>query len=390
MGLAAFIINNKPSIIAEWENFARTLIPASTAMAPLALRNHISEILNFIVRDMEIPQTMQEQEQKSYGEGRQKDQLKPSAAETHAALRLAGGFNIDQMVSEYRALRASIIKLWKATVGSFNGDDMEEMVRFNEAIDQALTESIRHYAKNLDDSRNLFLGILTHDIRNPLSAMMGAAELIPRIGSLNDRQKAMTAQISESGGRINEIISHLLDITKARFGSGLPVVRSEMDMGYIARMMVEEMRALHPDRKFVVDVSGETTGNWDKARIGQVFSNLLGNAVQYSFADTPIAVIVKGDDRNVILSVHNEGVPILPEKIGRVFDSLTRAAGVDELPDEGTLNLGLGLFITREIVITHGGIIRVESSEMSGTTFTAYFPRHNLSDSEEGRIPGLP
>ena len=378
MRLVNFIRENTQDIIREWENFARSLMPTVTDKTPLSLRNHIKDILIFITNDMESPQTKEEQVEKSHGEGKQKEERKPSAAETHAALRLAGGFNLDQMISEYRALRASIVKLWVASLKEVDGDVFQDMIRFNEAVDQAATESTSHYARKRNESKDLFLGILTHDLRNPLGAMLGAAQLIPMIGPLNEKQKHLTAQIEESGGRIKEIVDHLLDIARARFGSGLPVIRSSMDMAFVARQLVEEMRTLHPERRFSLEVSGATEGNWDKARIGQVFSNLLGNAVQYGFKATPIDVTLRGGPDDVILSVHNEGVPIPPESVGRIFDSLVRVTGEDRQHEAGEkTNLGLGLFITREVVVAHGGKINVDSSEKNGTTFTASFPRTN-------------
>ena len=158
MALAEFIENNPSPIISEWETFARSLIPAASAMTPLALRNHIKDILSFVVEDMRKPQTKKEQVEKSHGEGKQTKEVRPSAAETHAALRLAGGFNLDQMVSEYRALRASIIKLWLASHKSVDGEGVQEMVRFNEAIDQAASESISHYAIKLSASKDFVPG----------------------------------------------------------------------------------------------------------------------------------------------------------------------------------------------------------------------------------------
>ncbi len=390
MKLSAFITKNSPHIIHEWEVFARTFVPAATDMTPLALRNHIKDILLFVVADMESSQTGEEQVKKSQGKGKQNTAPQPSAAETHAALRLAGGFNLDQMVSEYRALRASVLKLWLINKKDAHDDDLQEIIRFNEAIDQTLTESISHYVRKLDESKNLFLGILSHDLRNPLGAMLGAAELMPKIGPLNERQNVLVDQVIDSGGRIKEIIDHLLDITRARFGSGLPVLRSPMDMEFVARKLVDEMRSQHPDREFVLAVSGKTEGDWDKARLGQVFSNLLGNAVQYSFKDTIIHVTLKGGPKDVVLVVHNQGLPIPPDKIGKIFDSLMRVTGESkELHSPETTNLGLGLYITNEIVTAHGGQLTVESSEIEGTTFTAHFPRKAVTPHDE-ETPDVP
>ncbi|MDI1227644.1 MAG: HAMP domain-containing sensor histidine kinase [bacterium] len=376
MGLANFISDNTLAIIEEWESFARELTPAANDMTPLALRNHISDILQFIMSDMASPQTGSEQIEKSHGHGVQLHERKPSAAEIHAALRLAGGFNLNQMVSEYRALRASVIKLWKISIPGNSSLDLDDLVRFNEAVDQALSESISYYKEKLNDSRNLFLGILTHDMRNPLGAMLMSAELIARIGNLNSRQEVLVAQIIESGGRVSEIVSHLLDITRARFGTGVAIIQGEMDIGYIGRLIVDEMWIKNPETRFLIEVSGDTTGYWDKSRIGQVFSNLLGNAVQYGFKGAPIAVNIVGAAEGVSVTVHNQGVPINPAKIGMIFDSLAR---VNDDAREGknveTGNLGLGLFITKEVITAHKGTITVSSTEKGGTTFTAHFPR---------------
>jgi len=389
MPLAAFIQENTPEIIGEWESFARSLTPTSNDQTPLALRNHIKEIIAFIIADMESTQTGAEQVQKSHGEGAQRNKAEPSAAQTHAALRLAGGFNLDQMVSEYRALRASIIKLWSVKQKEVSLTDIQDLTRFNEAIDQALTESISHYAKKLTASKDMFLGILTHDLRNPLSTVLMSAQLIPKIGNLNEKQGVLVEQIIDSSARIDEIVSHLLDITRARFGSGLPVLRASMDMAFVAQQLVDEARIAHADRSFELDISGQTEGEWDKARVGQVFSNLIGNAVQYSFKDTPIKITIKGDAEEVVLSVHNEGVPIPSDKVARIFDSLIRVTAEDNEHNTGqTTNLGLGLFITKEIVTAHGGALNVTSSEKGGTTFTAHFPLKEPPKEEEA-IPAF-
>lgn len=372
MRLANFIREHPEPIIAEWEAFAGTLAPASEATSPLSLRNHIQYILQFIADDIDSPQTDAEQVTKSHGE-----KAKPSpesVAEVHAALRQAGGFNMDQMVSEYRALRASVVKLWGEQAEQTTKQDVVDLTRFNEAIDQELTESISYYSSKVEHSRNLFLGILGHDLRNPIGAMTMSAELIGRIGSLGERQRMLISQISLSGTRAVEILDQLLDLTRVRLGPGLRVIREQMDMSFIARQLVDEMRAAHPERTFTVCASGDTEGKWDRPRVGQVFSNLLGNAVQYGFSDLPINVSIKGEDVDVTVSVHNDGVPISSNALAGLFDALVRS-GEGENAHPQSSNLGLGLYITQEIVRAHGGTIKVKSSEKLGTTFTARFPR---------------
>lgn len=376
MRLAAFIRANLKPIAAEWETFATTLTPAAESMSPLALRDHIREILAFVADDIESVQTDSEQVEKSRGEKAPLE--KRSAAEIHASLRHAGGFDMNQMVSEYRALRASVTKLWDAQLTEGTKTDISDLTRFNEAIDQALTESISDYCKRIDQSRNLLLGILSHDLRSPLGAARMSAQLTLKMGvaNLTDRQTMLISQVVECSDRATEIVDRLLDLTRVRLGSGIPVIKAPMDMGFVSRQLVDEMRTRYPDRTFTLDISGPTEGVWDKPRIGQVFSNLLGNAVQYGFRDSPINVALKGEADEVVLSVHNDGVPIPPDAIARIFESLVRGGeemGEDSAPS--SINLGLGLYITKEIIAAHGGTIGVTSSEKEGTVFTAHFPR---------------
>lgn len=386
--LADFIHENTEQIVHEWENFARTLKAGDNNTVPLALRDHIYALLAFIVKDIKSPQTRQEQIQKSKGEKARSSA--PTAAETHAAVRLAGGFNIDQMVSEYRALRASVIKLWGKANPHINTIDIVDLTRFNEAVDQELAESVSHYTQKVSYSKDLFLGILSHDLATPLNVVSMSAQLMLNIGALDkkqtldERQTMLVKQIYESTSRITKIVSDLLDVTRARFGSGLPVVRAPMDMGFVSRQLVDELRIAHPTRTILLKVQGDVKGEWDKARIGQVLSNLIGNAIQYSFKDSSIDVVVKGTLDEVVLSVHNEGVPVPVEKRKTIFDALSRAV-TDQGDHPGTINLGLGLYITNDIVASHGGTIDVTSTEEEGTTFTARFPRFVNQSPENSR-----
>jgi signal transduction histidine kinase len=339
-------------------------------MGPLSLRNHIQYILEFIANDIESPQTDAEQIKKSRSQN-----AKPvnSVAEVHAALRHTGGFNLDQMVPEYRALRASVLKLWSAQGTNPAQQDFLDLTRFNEAIDQEMTESIIYYTSTVEHSRNLFLGILGRDLRNPISAMTMSAELIAKISPLTERQKMFIDQILVSSNRAIEILNQVLNLTRARIGSGLQVIRGSMDMAFVARQLVHEMRAAHPERTFTIEASGETEGEWDRARIGQVFSNLLGNAVQYGFKDLPIQVAIKGRQDDVSVLIHNDGLSISPDALPRIFDALVRS-NPGEIGHGQSNNLGLGLYITKEIVSAHGGTITVTSSEKYGTNFTALSP----------------
>ena len=369
--LAEFIRQAPQQIITEWVDFAKTLRPASESMTELQLKDHIKELLAFIADDIESSQTAREQVIKSKGKAPD-EPLLYSPAELHAALRLNDGFDLDQMVSEYRALRASVVKLWTASKIVLDNDDVKDLTRFNEAIDQTMTESISHYTKTMTDSRNIFLGILGHDLRTPLGAASMSAQLLGRLGTLNEKQALLATQIVNCSGRASQIVSDLLELTREGFGTEFSLNKAHVDLATIGKELTEELKAFS-SRDIVLKISGDTIGEWDKSRIGQVFSNLIGNAVQYSTPHSPITVSIKGSIDTVAIEVHNMGTPISPEKQHRIFDPLKRGlANVTQIYSE---NLGLGLYITKRIVEIHSGTIEMVSTEKDGTTFIVQLPR---------------
>ena len=381
--LPQFIKANTAAIVTEWEAFARTLIPWAEGMTPHALRDHIHQILAFIEADMASYQTPVEQTQKAHGQKRQTEPV--TAAQTHAAVRFAGGFDIGQMVSEYRALRASVLKLWSKTGPAFDAEDISDIIRFNESIDQELSESVNFYTDRVAHSRELVVAMLSHDLRSPLQGITLATELSLHMGQLNERQTMLSKKVLESTQRMGALINDLLDVTRARFGAGLPVARAMMNMSTVAEQIVDEVRVVHPRRAIELSVSGLMVGEWDKARIGQVFSNLLNNAMQYGSYSAPVRVGLTGDPSAVTVTVANNGITIPPDKIRMIFDPLKRVVADDGAPTSG--NLGLGLYITKEVVVAHGGTIEATSSETEGTIFTARFPRsHPDPTSQNARV----
>ena len=373
--LADFIRQNMEPIVADWVEFARTRTPAATSMTKLALKDHIVELLTFVADDLESSQTAKEQVQKSRGLGKAAGQFTKSAAEAHAALRLSDGFNIDQMVSEYRALRASVVKHWTANSQVLLATDLEDLTRFNEAIDQAMTESVAEYTKMINHARDLFLAVLGHDLRNPISAAAVAAERIARDTGVDGKPAMLAEQIVKTMHRATGILDDLLEVTRSTFGAEIPVLRAPMDMGVLAAELAEEMRTVSKGRHIDLEVVGDTTGEWDRARLGQLFSNLLGNALEYSPAATPVTLVVAGEGEQVLISVHNEGEPIAAERLSTMFEPMKR--GSEPNSDYGASHLGLGLFIAHKIVTAHGGSIEVQTDEGAGTTFLVRLPRQS-------------
>jgi signal transduction histidine kinase len=378
--LADFIRANVDRIVAEWVKFAQTRTPASDDMTDLALKDHIVELLEFIAEDLESPQSRNAQVQKSRGLGLENGKFTQSAAEIHASLRLWDGFNIDQMVSEYRALRASVLKLWAASGQVLLATDLEDMTRFNEAVDQAMTESVAEYTKIVNQSRDLFLGVLGHDLRNPIAAALMTARSMAKRGVADSRENLLSAQIAMAMERAASILDDLLEVTRSAFGSELPPVRVSMKMGELGTELVEEMRTLSGGKQIKINITGDTEGEWDRSRMGQVFSNLIGNALQYSPDDSVITVTVADQEDRVLIAVHNEGDPIPLDKQKTIFDSLTRGKESGS-EGAGSTHLGLGLFIVHKIVVAHGGIISVDSNQELGTTFSAVLPKRRVDAS---------
>ena len=371
--LADFIRHNQAAIIDEWVQFARTRSPASDGMSKLALEDHIVDILSFVAADLESAQTPREQVDKSHGMSDGAGLFRHTAAELHAALRLADGFDIDQMVSEYRALRASVVKQWVAGHKTLASTDVDDLTRFNEAIDQAVTESVAHYTKTIDNSRNLFLGILGHDLGNPIGAASMAAQRMERWVTTDPKQAKMVSELVRTTERATRILNDLLDLTRSSFGTDIPIAKAKTDMAKLCQAIADELRSVNETQVVKVEHEGDPVGFWDAARMGQVLSNLMGNAIQYSDSCSPVTVTISGTEPDTVtLNVHNLGPPIPIENQRAIFQSGMRGQVND--PGEHT-HLGLGLYIARLIVEAHGGEIAVTSDEKRGTTFTVQLPR---------------
>jgi signal transduction histidine kinase len=304
------------------------------------------------------------------------------ASEVHALGRVGSGFDLMEVVSEYRALRASVLRLWRESIPAPDTRDLDDVTRFNEGIDQSLTEAVRSYTERIDRSRQTFLAILGHDLRGPLHSVMMSAQLLSRTGRVDAGSHAEASQIMASATAMAQMIGDLLDFTACGLGAAMPLEPAPTDLGELCREVVEETRSGHPTRRVRVEASGDLAGEWDAARLRQVISNLLGNAVQHG-AD-PIDLSVHGEGPQVLLAVRSVGTPIPPDVLGTIFDPLVRGSSPDLAQRRRPGSIGLGLFIAREVVTGHGGDIRVESSAEAGTVFTVRLPRRRPSTKQRG------
>jgi signal transduction histidine kinase len=384
MRLSEFINVQREQIMVEWEAFARTLGPATDAMDITALRDHASEMLSVIAADLETPQSDREQHAKSVGQGADEDTELLTAAQEHGADRAEHGFTIDQMVSEYRALRASVIRLWIAARGALTDSEVDELTRFNEAIDQALAESTARFTQDLEHSREMFIAILGHDLRTPLGSIVTSATFMLDLGELREPYLTLASRIASSSRRMDRMVGDLLDLTRSRLGRGISIERDSMNVGDAVREVTHELRATHADRTIEVSAAGDMSGRWDYGRISQVLANLIANALEHGAADSPVTIALQGRDDDVVITVHNHGEPIPESMRRRIFDPMKRRES-DVAHGIGTsANLGLGLYIAERIMTAHKGTITVVSSADEGTTFTLCLPRDEPRGAADG------
>lgn len=370
--LGDFILTHMEIILEQWELFAKTINPPALTMDSHALRDHAEMMLKTIAMDLGSTQTNIEQILKS--QGLAPANLRTTAAELHAHERLIAGFTIGQLLSEYRALRSSVLSLWDKSVGEGLFTDAKDITRFNEAIDQTIAESVERFNLLLKKSEYIFLAILGHDLRNPLSTCITSMDMLLHYEDVNDKIRSNALRTYNSLQRMNELITDLMDYSGSHLGKTLSIVKEPANMASICNDIVEEQRIANPARPILTEINGSFDGHWDKQRMSQVFSNLLGNAIDYGDRATPIMVNLDSTTEGVTFKINNQGKPIPKETLQHIFEPLTRHHESDNGNCPQKSNLGLGLYIASEIVKSHDGSIQVTSTEKQGTTFEVKIP----------------
>jgi hypothetical protein len=291
-----------------------------------------------------------------------------TAAQSHAVLRAKSGYDIQQLVSEYRALRASVLALWMDACSPADPPLLDDVIRFNEAIDQALAESVGHFSAQVNQARNLLLGMLSHDMRTPLQTVQMTARYLGQLNAGADVSDAARRLIN-SGAHLQGLLDDLVDFNRTNLGLGINVAPSQVDVGTISAEQVEQLRAAYPDSRVQLNVAGDCGGLWDGRRVQQVLGNLITNAIHYGEPGAPVRVEVLGGKADVRIEVSNRGPAIDPATLAELFEPLKRSTANTDHP-----GLGLGLYIVREIAKAHGGTAEVSSNDRE-TVFTVLLPR---------------
>ncbi len=370
MRLSAFIQANPDDIERAWEEFAQQVAPFAAGLEDSILRDDLRDILTAMTDDMDTVQSSAEQQEKSKGHGPRGGALDRISA-IHAQARLASGFSLEHAISEYRALRSSILFLWVRSAPKDEDIQLSEVTRFNETIDQAIAELVRRYATTSEVLNNRFVGALTHEIRNPLNAIALSAEVLDQ-PSLEEQQRNNVARIKKNVKSIERMADDLAILVRTRMSVGLPLAKESADLGSIIEETLEAIQPSYPNAIFTIEKIGDVTGTWDKSRLQQMIFNLASNAVTHS-SDQRATIAVRGADADVVLSISNRGNPIPADQQELIFEPFVHKG--DSASSQPSSGLGLGLFVVREIVQAHRGSIEVASSDIDGTTFTVRLPR---------------
>lgn len=371
MSLPDYIERNMERLLSEWIEFAGTRLPASDFLDSAALADGSKRLLQAVVADMKSAQSETERKLKSRGES---DFDSSETVKEHAHDRLKAGFTLDQLVSEYRALRATVIRGWTSEMGAADRPMLDELVRFNEAMDQSLTDAIRWFNDGLERTRDIFLGVLGHDLRDPLNTALTANELQQLTEGNPEASRRAREVATRSLHRMADMIRDLLDFARTRLDGPLRISREPADMGEICREIVDALALGNSGRDIRLELSGNLTGRWDSGRIKQVASNLITNALQHGSADSPIDVAGQAESDEVVLTVYNEGPPIQTDRQYTIFDPFTKNVASEQNKRQPG-RPGLGLYIVKQIVDAHGGSIELESGAPGGTKFTVRLPK---------------
>lgn len=373
MNISRFIIHHMEQILVEWEAFATTFGAVAEKMSSAELRDHAKQILEFVAQDIQRAETTEQTEAKSHGQGAD-PASGDSASMIHGKLRYESGFTLLQLIAEYRALRASVLKLWHQDDAIVSVENAKDTMRFNEAIDQSLADAAVAYSAKVNETRDIFLAILGHDLRSPLAAAMTAGTYLTMPGEFDDRVRQIGIRVTRSAATMNGMVNDLLALARTQLGDGIPIERQMCDLLEMGQWAIEDANAAHPRAQFHLNAIGELMGSFDQSRLQQLLTNLANNAAQYGAPGKPIHIDIVGEKERVLFEVRNQGAAIPKDALPKLFTSLV------QLPEkEGDVrssnSLGLGLFIAKQIAVAHGGAIDVYSDHLTGTVFTVEIPR---------------
>lgn len=372
MKLSSFILSHIEEILTGWDAFAQGHAGEHDGMSEAAVRDHAREMLHAIAQQMETAQSGKQQQLKS--EGRAPEPQGPeSAAVLHGRQRHANDFSLLQVSAEFRALRATVLRLWQPHLGQVDAAAVQEIVRFNEGIDQALAESIIAWSERTGQTREMFLAILGHDLRSPLTTITLAGEIMADPETPPQRIQPVALNVTRAARIMTSLVNDLMGYTSTQLGKGMPHHPEPCDLVLPLRDAITDAGATYPVARFQLHAPQALVGSFDRTRLYQMFLNLLVNAARHGAENHPVVVTAGAIEAGFEIGVGNRGEPIAAASLESIFVPLVQLGTARDIARSRT-SLGLGLFIAREIAEAHGGRIGVTSSQAEGTRFVVTLP----------------
>lgn len=356
--------SRKAEIARVYETLVRAELPELDRLDHAALLDHLPEFLEGLARWVEGNTA-------AAGAGF------TALAEGHAIQRLGYGISLVTVTREYIVLRSTILnELMSVRSSEATGP---QLVRVNEGMDEAVHEAVRRYSSRRDEVRDRFIGVLAHDLRNPLQGIVLAARRIAAAASPGtaDTLHRLTEIITRSAERMGRMVQDVIDLARGQIGGGIPIVLRHADMGALSREVIEEIEQAFPGRELVLEREGDLRGVWDHDRVVQALSNLVGYALERGATGVVMSAREAPDHQAVVTTVHDTGRPVPSAEVAGAFDPFLGEPGTDS--SRG--GLGLGLYIARQICLAHGARAGLDSSDASGTTISIEWPRTPLEES---------
>lgn len=345
--LPTFIIDNIDRIIAEWKH--------ATLPAVLPFEGQAKQILMAIAADIEA----------------NAGQAASSAAVTvRTILRARPDFDVQQVGEALRMLRAVVPAIWNQA----GGHAADEWRRFHDALDYAVSETIAQYALQVERTRSLFLGMLGHDLRTPLSAIHMACQYLARPDAPSDRKLEAVARVSRCAGTMEGMIRDVLDFARSRLGKKMAVAKKPVDLAVACHEALEDIRSEHPRCEFRFEQTSRLDGFADSARVRQALRNLLDSAARNGARGMPILLHASASKDCIVFRVTCKCQEMSPDTLRTMFDPIAQLA-IAGANTEGNppADLGLDLFIAREILRVHGGDAYISAGD-GETVFEAWLP----------------
>jgi signal transduction histidine kinase/CheY-like chemotaxis protein len=401
MRLPDFIEANTKAILEEWVSHARD-IWRNPSPDLEELHDHAEDILEATARDMRGEQSPAERDEKArgYGNGSEQSDRLDLASDQHAAQRLDSGFYISEVIGEYRALRASVLRLWQATEPHPTAHDLDDVTRFNESIDQSLAKAIESYALYAERNRKLlaeaqsarmgaesasrakddFLATLSHEMRTPLNAIVGWAHIIGADGCSKEELLRGVEVIKRNAAAQVKLIDEVLDVSRIVTGK-LQLELVVCDLCAAIESAVDTMRAAAEAKGITVAMDLDAAAraiSCDVDRMQQVVRNLLSNAIKFTPKGGQVRISLFREDETSVIRITDTGIGIQPDFLPHVFERFRQAEPSARRSFGG---LGLGLSIVKDVVELHGGTVEVHSEGSGlGSTFTVRLPISPAAD----------